>query len=105
MVAPLQGALGINEDVGNVLHVAYFMLTAPYFEQRVVSGRTRVCWIEQQTMRETRAPYRSELPVLALDVVDDGRARPGKEGRHDEPHALPRPRRGKGHDMLWPIVP
>src|ERR1700730_3515411 len=84
MVAPFQRTLRIDQDVGNVLHIAYFMLTAPYFEQRVVGGRTCVGWIEQQAMREPRAPSGGQLPVLALDVVDDGRTRPRKGGRQDQ---------------------
>src|SRR5450755_3606941 len=105
MVAPLQRALRIDQDVGNVLHVAYFMLTAAHFEQRVISGRTCVGWIEQQAMRETRAPPSGQLPVLPLDIVDHSRTRPRKEGRHDEPHAFAGTGGSKGNNVLRPVVP
>ena len=46
--------------------------------------------IEQQAVREPGAPAGGELPVLALDVVDDGRAGPGQERGQHQAHALAR---------------
>ncbi len=51
-------------------------------------------------MRETRAPRRGQLPILALDVVNHSRAGPAEQGRNDEPHPLPAPRWRERHDML-----
>ena len=45
-----------------------------------------------------------ELPVLALDVMDDRRARPGQERRDDEADAFARSRRREAQHMLRPIV-
>ncbi len=45
-----------------------------------------------------------ELPVLPLDVVDDGRARPGQQRRHDQADALARTGRGEAQDMLGAVV-
>ncbi|MCY1381243.1 hypothetical protein D9M69_691260 [compost metagenome] len=52
MVATLQRALGVDQDVGNVLHITHFMRAAPNLQQRVVGSRQRVGGIEQQAMRE-----------------------------------------------------
>ena len=41
MVAPFQGAFGIDQDVGNVLDVAHLAFAAPHFEQRVIGGGLR----------------------------------------------------------------
>jgi hypothetical protein len=45
-----------------------------------------------------------ELPVLALDVVDDGRAGPGQKGGQHQAHALARSGRGKAQAMLGAVV-
>jgi hypothetical protein len=71
MVALLQRAFGIDQNVRDVLHVAHFMRAAPYLQQRVVGRRLRIGRVEQQAMAETAAPAGGDLPVLALDVVDD----------------------------------
>ena len=39
MVAPLQGTLGVYQDVGNVLDVTYFVRPTPNLEQWVVGCR------------------------------------------------------------------
>ncbi|MNL05147.1 hypothetical protein D3C87_1257300 [compost metagenome] len=88
VVAALQGAFRVDQDVGDVLNVTDFVCTAPHFEQRVVRGRLRIGRIEQQAVREARAPAGREAPVLALDVVDHGRARPGQQRGHHETHAF-----------------
>ncbi len=72
MVSPLQRALRIDQDVGDVLDVADLAIAAADLEQRVVGGARRVGRIEQQHAPEARPPAGGELPVLALDVVDDG---------------------------------
>ncbi|MNT85999.1 hypothetical protein D3C72_2262380 [compost metagenome] len=72
VVAPLQRAFGIDQDVCDVLHVAHLMRATPDLEQRVVSSRPRIRRVEQKAVREARAPAGSETPVLALDVMDHG---------------------------------
>src|SRR3546814_3182141 len=61
---------------------------APHFEQGIVGRRSRVGRIEQQDPVETRAEACGQLPVLALDVMDDGRPRPGQQRRDHKPDAL-----------------
>ena len=56
-------------------------------------------------MRVAAAPAGGELPVLALDVVDQGALGPGDRRRDDEAHALAGPGRREGHDVLGPVVP
>ena len=77
MVAPLKRAFGIDKDIGDVLDVPDFISAATDLKQRIVARRARIGRIEKQAMREARTPARSQLPVLTLDVMDDGRARPG----------------------------
>ena len=104
MVAPLQRAFGIDQDVGDVLHVAHLVHAAPHFEQRVVGGRTCIGRVEQQAVREARAPAGGQVPVLALDVVDDGGAGPGEQGGHDQTDTLAGAGRREGHHMLGAFV-
>ena len=78
-VVPLfEAAFGIDEDVGDVLDVAHLPLAAAHLEQRIVGRRLRIGRIEQEHAAVLGAEAGGELPVLALDVVDDRRARPGQ---------------------------
>ena len=104
MVAPLERPFGIDQDVGDILDVADLVRAAADLEQRIVARRTRIGRIEQQAVREARAPAGGQRPVLALDVVDDRRAGPTQKGRHDQPDALARAGRGEGHDMLGTVM-
>jgi hypothetical protein len=45
-----------------------------------------------------------QLPVLALDVVDDGRARPGQQRGHDQADALAGSGRREAQHMLRPVM-
>ncbi|QYU70876.1 acetyl-CoA carboxylase biotin carboxylase subunit [Leptolyngbya sp. 15MV] len=105
VVPPLQCTLGIDQDVGDVLDVAHLAIAAADLEQRVVGGTRWVGWVEQQHTAEARPPAGGELPVLALDVVHDGRARPGQQRRHDEAHALAGARRREAQHVLGPVMP
>ena len=60
--------------------------------------------IEQQAGGEAAAPAGGELPVLALDVVDDGGAGPGQQRRHHQADALAGARRRHGEDVLGAVV-
>src|SRR3546814_9803289 len=55
-------------------------------------------------MRETRTIAGGKLPVLALDVVNYRRMRPGQQGRHDQPDAFAAARGRERHDMLRAIM-
>jgi hypothetical protein len=104
MVPALETAFGIDQHVGDILHVAHLPLAAPYFQQRVVGGRRGVGRIEQQHSPMPRAEAGGELPVLALDVVDDRGARPGQQRRYDQSDALARTGRREAQHMLGAIV-
>ena len=88
MIAPLQRSFRVDQDVGDVLHVADFGRSFAHFKQRVVAGGVWIGRIEQQAMGELRPPSRRELPVLALDVVYDRRRGPGQQRRQDKADAL-----------------
>ena len=88
MVAPLQRPFGIDQDVGDILHVAYLVHATPYFEQGVVGSRFCIGGVEQQAVREARTPACGQCPVLALDVVDNGGAGPRQQCRHNETNAF-----------------
>src|SRR4051812_38331569 len=98
MVAPLERAFRVDENVGDVLDVADFLRAATNLEQRIVARRAHIRRIKQQRVREALAPAGGQLPILALDIVDDGRAGPAEQSRYDEAHTLARPGRRKGHD-------
>ncbi|KAG1255873.1 hypothetical protein G6F68_010050 [Rhizopus microsporus] len=104
MVAPLQRAFGIDQNVRDVLHVAHFMRAASHLQQRVVGRRLRIRGVEQQAMREARAPAGGDLPVLALDVVDAGGRGPGKQCRHHQANAFAAARGRKGQDVFWAFM-
>ena len=72
VVPTLQRALGVDQDVSDVLDVADFPLAPSDLEQRIVSSARRVGRIKQQHAAELRPPASGQRPVLTLDVVDDG---------------------------------
>src|SRR3546814_12417016 len=84
VTAPLQRTFRVDQQVGDVLHIAYLLRAAAHLQQGVVRRGARVDGIEAEAVREARAPTGSELPVLALDVVHHHRMRPGQERRYDE---------------------
>ena len=100
VVAPLQCPFRIHQDVGDVLHVAHLVHAAPHFQQGVVGRRAYVGRVEQQAVREARTPARGEMPVLSLDIVDNGGTGPGQQRGHHQAHALARARGGEGHHMF-----
>ncbi len=104
MVALVETAFRIDEDVGDVLDVAHLPLAAAHFQQRIVGRGFRVGRVEEQHAAVLRAEAGGELPVLTLDVVDDGRPRPGQQRRDDEADAFARTCRGKAQDMLRPVM-
>ena len=104
MIAFLQRTLGVDQDVSDVLDVAHLPLAAPHFEQRIVGGRFRIGGVEQQHPTVLRAEAGGELPVFALDVVDDDGARPGQQGWDDEADTLAGSGRSKTQNMLRSVV-
>src|SRR5450631_3464170 len=105
MIAPLESAFRVDKNIRNVLHIAHFLHAATHFHQRVVGGRARIGRVEEKAVREASAPTGGELPVLALDVMYDGRAAPGEKRRDDEAYAFAGARRRKGEHVFWAVVP
>ena len=104
MVPALQGSLGIDQDVGNVLDVTHLPLPATDLQQGIVGGRRCVRRIEQQDTTMLATKPRCQLEVLSFDIVDDRAAGPRQERRHYEPDALAAARRCKTQDVLGAIV-
>src|SRR6185437_4122697 len=71
VIAALQGAFGINENVRNVLCVAYLAIALSDLKERIISGTLGIGWVEQKHRPKLGTPTRSELEILALDVVND----------------------------------
>ena len=104
VVAALQRAFRIDQHVGDVLDVADFPFAAAHLEQRIVGGGRRIGRVEQQHAAMPGAKAGGQRPVLALDVVDDGRARPGQQRGDDEADALAGPRGREAEHMLRTVV-
>ena len=104
MIAALKRPFGIDQYVGDILDVPDLVYAAAYFEQRIVARRAGIGGIEQQAVREAGPPTSGQLPVLALDVMDDRLAGPAEQRGHHEAHALARAGRSERHDMLRAIV-
>ena len=105
VIAPLQRALGIDQDIGDVLDVPDLPFATTNLEQRIVGRRVRIGRIEQQHAAVLRAEAGGELPVLTLDVVNDGRARPGEQRWNDQADALARSGRCEAQHMLRTVMP
>ena len=99
-----RGSLRIDEYIGHVLDIAHLPLSPADFEQRVVGGRGHAGRIEAQHPAMARAEPGRQVPVLALDVMDDRRARPGQQRRDHETHALARAGWRKAEHMLRPVM-
>src|SRR5262245_4627803 len=90
MIATVAGTLWIDQDVGDVLHIAHFLGAFAYFQQRIEAGGARIGRVEAQAVREAGAPAGSERPVLALDVVNNGRLGPAQQRGEHQADALAR---------------
>jgi hypothetical protein len=72
VIAAFERAFGIDQHVGDVLDIADFGHAAPDFQQGVVCRRVGIRRIERQNPAELRAETGCQVPVFALDVMDDG---------------------------------
>jgi hypothetical protein len=104
MIAFLQGTFRVDQDVGDVLNIANFPLTATDLEQRIVGGALGIGRIEQQDTAEASPPSGGQGPVLALDVVDDRRTGPGQQGRDHEADALAAASRRETQHVLGSVM-
>src|SRR5882724_5390335 len=104
MVPLVERAFGVNQNVGDILHVADLPLPAPDLEQWVVSRRLRVGRVEQQDAAVPRAKAGRELPVFPLDVVNDGRTRPSQQRGNDKADTFAGPGGCETQHVLWSIM-
>ena len=104
-VVPLvQGAFRVDQHVGDVLHVAHFPFALADLQQGIIGRGGGIGGIKQQDAAVPGPEAGGELPVLALDVVDDAAPGPGQERGHDEADALAAPRRGEAQHVLGAIM-
>jgi len=104
MIATIERPFRIDEDVGDVLDVAHLVYAATNLNQWIVMDRAGVGGIEQQAMQETGTPASGQFPILALDIVDDGRAGPSQQSRHDKADTLAASSQRERHDMLGTVM-
>ena len=71
VIALFQGSFRIDEHVRNVLDIAHLPFTAANLQQRIIGGRSSVGRIEQQDPAMLGAETRGQIPVLALDVMNN----------------------------------
>ena len=75
MVAPLARAFRIDQDVGDVLHVAHLVLALAHLEQWIEAGGERIGRIEQQAVGElARQPAVScqFSPLMSWTTAEPG---------------------------------
>src|ERR1700722_10280418 len=105
VIPSLERAFGINQDVGDILRITYFVVSFTDLEQRIVGRTGRIGRIEQEHGPKPRTPAGCQLEILTLDVVDNRRIWPRQEGWNDETDALPGPSRRKTQHMFGTVVP
>src|SRR3984957_4983201 len=104
MVAPFKRALGINQNIGDVLGVAPLGGASASPGQGMIRRRAGIGGTEKQQAAKASPPAGCELPILSLDVVNDRRSGPGQESRNNKPDTLAGASRRKAKHVLWPVV-
>src|SRR3546814_7179556 len=66
VIAPFERALGVDQDVGDVLDITDLVHAPPDFKERIVARRADVGRIEQEAVREALPPAGRQVPVLAF---------------------------------------
>src|ERR1700729_2031674 len=105
VIPSLERAFGINQDVGDILRITYFVVSFPDLEQRIVGRAGWIGRIEQEHGPKPRTPAGGQLEILSLDVVDDRGIGPSQQGWNDETDALPGPCRRKAQHVFRTIMP
>ncbi len=103
MIATLQRAFRIDQDVRDILNVADFVDAAADFQQRVGGRALRIGRIEQ-AMGELRAPSGGQRPVFSFDIVNHRRLWPRQQRGHHQVDAFAGSRRRERHDVLRTVV-
>ena len=104
VIAPFKRAFGIDQHIGDVLHVAHLVDAASHFHQRVIGRRCLIGRIEQKRAAEPGTETSCQLPVLALDIVHDRRMRPGQERWHDKADPFAAAGRREAEHMFGAVV-
>ncbi len=104
MVPLVQRPFWVDQDVGDVLDVADLPFAAAHLEQRIVGSGFCVGRVEEQHAAVPGAEAGGELPVLALDVVNNRRARPGQQRGHNEANTLAASGGREAQNMFRPIM-
>src|ERR1700679_2339906 len=105
MIASLERAFGINQNVGDILRITYFVVSFTDLEQRIVGRAGGIGRIKQKYGSKPRTPAGGQLEILTLDVVDNRGIGPCQEGRDDEADTLSRPGRRKAQDVFGTVMP
>ncbi len=104
VVAPFKRAFGIDQHIGDVLHVAHLVDAASHFHQRVVGCRCLIGRIKQKRAAEPGAEACGQLPVLALDIMHDRRVRPCQQRRDDKANTFAAAGRCEAEHMFRAVV-
>src|SRR6266849_699721 len=104
MVAAVERSFRIDQDVGDVLDVAHFLVAAPHLQQRIVRGREAIGRIEFEDAAEPRPKTCRQRPVLSLDVVNDAASGPGQQRRDHQADAFTRSCRCEAQDMFRSVM-
>ncbi len=104
MVAALERAIRIDQDVGDALRVPDLTCAPAYLKQRIIMGGADIRRIEQETVGEACPPSRRDAPVFTLDVMHEDRAGPAEQGRNNQADALAASCRSDGEDVLGPFM-
>ena len=104
MVPLVQRPFWVDQDVGDVLDVANLPFAAAHLEQRIVGSGFCVGRVKEQHAAVPGAEAGGELPVLALDVVNNRRARPGQQRGHNEANTLAASGGREAQNMFRPIM-
>lgn len=104
VVAALQRPFRIDQHIGDVLGVTDLPFAASDLEQGIVGRARRIGGIEEQHPPKPRPPAGGQGPVLALDIVDDGRTGPGQQCGYDKPDTLAAAGRRETEDVLGTIM-
>ncbi len=90
MIAAIERPFRIDQDVGDVLDVAHFLVAASHLQQRIVSRGRCVGRIEFEDAAEPEPETSRQRPVLSLDVVNDAASGPGQQRRDHQADAFTR---------------
>ena len=104
MVAAVERSFRIDQDVGDVLDVAHFLVAAPHLQEWIVSRGRRVGRIEFEYAAEPRPETSRQRPVLSLDVMNDAASGPRQQRRDHQADAFTRSCRCKAQNVFRSVM-